>query len=135
MSIYDRRKTFLDFEQVDRRRAPRPAKEPAPVAPAQQEEDWSLHRRSQPAEHLLAMGERWLDTLPIEITPAALVTQFPRIVNLLALQWGDRRRCPAYFDELLTDRRGGRRGFPPQVQQELVALREYWYTRALTLQP
>jgi hypothetical protein len=43
------------------------------------------------------------------------------------MQWNDRIACPAYFDELLVDRRGGRQGFPPAVRRDLLKLRDYWY--------
>jgi hypothetical protein len=49
------------------------------------------------------------------------------------MQWEDRRACPAYFEELLMDRRGGRRGFPAEVRRDLSRLRNYWYSRDTTL--
>jgi len=66
----------------------------------------------------------------VNVAPSALATDFPRILNLMALHWQDRRLCPTYFDELLQDRRGGRRGFAPAVRAEIQALRDYWYVQA-----
>ena len=39
--------------------------------------------------------------------------------------WGDTEGLRAYFDELFIDRRGGRRGFPPDVLNDLRILRYY----------
>jgi len=88
--------------------------------------DWSKYRRARPVEYLLQSSENWMDVLPPEVFPGALATHYPRILNLIALQWNDRLGCPAYFDELLVDRRGGRQGFPAAVKRDLQKLRDYW---------
>ena len=98
-------------------------------------QDWSQIRRARPVEGLLPMSEKWLAGLPPDIRPVALATQFPRIVNLIALQWNDRKRCPEYFDDLSVDRRGGRQGFPADVRRELSTLLDYWYSRDPTAAP
>ena len=53
----------------------------------------------------------WLKTLPRYVRPMALVIQYPRVANCIALTGTDqpRRAC---FIELLVDRRGSRKGFP-----------------------
>ena len=56
-------------------------------------------------------SEEWLDLLPPRAFPGCLATHYPRIVNLIAMLWKDRIGCSAYFDELIIDRRGGRKGF------------------------
>jgi hypothetical protein len=61
----------------------------------------------------------------MEMPPVALLQQFPRIANGLARMWGDKAALRQYLDELLIDRRGGRRGFPPEVHHELMMLREW----------
>ncbi len=71
--------------------------------------------------------------LPHGVLPIALIAHFPRIVNLIAMQWNDTASCPAYFEELFADRRGSRQGFPQDVQRDLSRLRSYWYTRTTTL--
>jgi hypothetical protein len=67
------------------------------------------------------------------VVPIALIAHFPRIVNLIAMQWNDNLSCPAYFEELFADRRGNRQGFPQDVRRDLSRLRNYWYTRSTTL--
>jgi hypothetical protein len=99
-----------------------PSSDP-PAAP----KDWTMRRKAQPAEYLLPAGRRWLDLLPPESFPSALAAHYPRIVNLIALQWDDRSACVRYFRELLFDRRGGRQGFPGPVQRDLRKVCAYWY--------
>lgn len=111
----------------------RPGASPTTDTSAPSQQDWSKHRKAQPAEHLLPFSERWMDLLPPDAFPGALATHYPRIVNLIARQWNDRNGCPAYFDELLVDRRGGRQGFPPAVKRDLLKLRDYWYSGEPTL--
>ena len=89
-------------------------------------QDWSKFRKAQPAERLLPMGERLLDQLPPEVFPSALATHYARIVNLIALQWDDRKGCDAYLKELFIDQRGGRQGFPAPVKRDLGRLWAYW---------
>ena len=89
--------------------------------------DWSKLRKAQPAKILLPIGKKWLEQLPPEVFPSALATTYPRIVNLIALEWNDRRNCSRYFSELLNDQRGGRQGFPAPVRRDLENLRAYWY--------
>ena len=90
-------------------------------------QDWSKHRKAQPAECLLPSSENWLDHLPPDVFPGALATCYPRIVNLIAERWNDRRACAACFVDLLVDRRGGRRGFPAPVKSDLTMLLHHWY--------
>ena len=71
------------------------------------------------------IAERWSAALPTTVRPDALIERFPRIANLLALQWSDANARAAYFDELLVDRRGHRQGFPPPVLDELLRLRNH----------
>jgi hypothetical protein len=73
------------------------------------------------------MCTRWLRSLPEQVRPIALANQYPRIANLLALDWSKPAACRRYFDELLIDhRRGDRRGFPFDVHRELEKLRDYY---------
>ena len=104
MSIYGRRKGLTGYETIQGE----PFMGTAPVdmrPPLDDSRDWSHLRKARPVEVLLPMGERWLRSLPPNVRPQALEAQFPRIVNLIALQWDDRKRCPDYFLELTTDRR------------------------------
>ena len=92
--------------------------------------DWSRLRKAKPAERLLPLSKKWLELLPPDVFPGALATRYPRIVNYIAVQWGDRRWCATYFNELLTDQRGGRQGFPDAVKRDLEKLLDYWCTGA-----
>jgi hypothetical protein len=85
----------------------------------------SALRRAQPLNKPLPSTVRWVASLPAAVQPLALLQQFPRIANRLALAWHDQEATAECFDDLLVDRRGGRQGFPPDVQRELSVLREY----------
>ena len=128
MSIY-RRRGWDDVSDIQPHLAPGKASTPEKAsssAPPAEPQDWSKIRKAKPAERLLPMGERLLDELPLEVFPIGLATQYPRIVNLIALQWHDRDSCDRYFKELLIDQRGGRQGFPGPVKRELAKLWAYW---------
>lgn len=105
--------------------------EPTRPTPAGQAEDWAQiwsHRRNAtPARNLLPVSVKWLLSLPNDIRPLALVAKYPRIGNVLALQWGKPAACRAYFNDLLADRRGNRKGFAADIHRELRALRDYYY--------
>jgi len=85
----------------------------------------SNRRRQQPLNQQLPATAKWVATLPTEVQPLALLQSFPRIANALARLWQDDSALTLYLDELLVDRRGGRRGFPPEIQNELLTLRAY----------
>jgi len=88
--------------------------------------EWLPKRKAMPYEKLLATTVTWCDALPPELHPAVLRARFPRIANGLASGWRDRDATMRSFDELLTDKRGGRQGFPPNVLQELHALKAFY---------
>jgi len=84
------------------------------------------NRRSlQPLNQQLPATAKWAAGVPVEVQPQALLQTFPRIANTLARLWHDNIGLRNYLDELLVDRRGGRRGFPPEIQSELLILRAY----------
>jgi len=95
-------------------------------APRTDTKDWSRSRKARPMDQLLPTSTKWIESLPVEQRPTALIAQFPRIVNLLALEWRKPAACRAYFDELLIDHRGNRKGFPPDVHEDLQKLRVYY---------
>jgi len=102
---------------------PSPAKNPDTADP-----DFVRLRKAKPIDHLLPMSMKWLRSLPEEVRPIALANHYPRIANVLALDWNKPLVCRRYFDELLIDhRRGDRRGFPLDVHRELEMLRDYYY--------
>jgi hypothetical protein len=136
MTIYGRRKGVLDYDALYAPslapNATVPGRSPS-GEPGDVPEDWSPVRKARPADYLLPASERWMEHLPHDVRPLALATRYPRIVNLVARQWSDRGACPAFFEELLIDRRGGRQGFPADVQHDLSKLRNYWYSQDTTL--
>ena len=136
MSIYQSRfeRPFNDDDvtQPVRRVGTR---KPARLPPAAQDSslDWSLLRKAKPVNYMLPMSIEWLKRLPKAVYPMALVTQYPRIANFLALEWTKPAACRAYFDELLVDHRGKRMGFPADVYRDLRTLRDYHYGLHLSL--
>lgn len=88
--------------------------------------EWLARRKANPCEELLTTTARWYASLPMAIQPEALRACFPRIANCLAAGWHDRDNTKRYFDELLTDRRGGRKGFPADVLEELHGLKQFY---------
>jgi len=93
---------------------------------AQDESDWLPKRKALPYDKLLATTESWRAALPLALRPKALCEQFPRIANGLATGWRDSHATMRYFEDLLTDRRAGRKGFPADVVEELHALKAFY---------
>lgn len=90
-------------------------------------DDTMLHRRRQaPAGEPLPITFRWIAKLPRSVQPLALLRQYPRIANMMAGMWPDPPSYRAYLHDLLTDRRGNRKGFSPDIVQELLALRVHY---------
>jgi hypothetical protein len=84
-------------------------------------------RPERPEDHALGMlAIEWLKALPRRHRPEALALHFPRICNRFALLWPDPALTEAYFESLLVDRRGDRRGFPREVLTDLLRLNEYF---------
>ena len=69
-----------------------------------------------------------LEGLPSPTRPNHLPQIFPRVMNEIARLWSKPDQLDRYFDELLFDTRGGRRGFPMSVALELSTLKEYCQT-------
>lgn len=93
--------------------------------PADELVDWSRVRRVRPLDQLLPATSEWARRLPEAIRPVHLVRLYPRVANRLAFAWQDRRATEDVFDDVLIDRRGGRRGFPPDVRADLLQLRAH----------
>jgi hypothetical protein len=72
----------------------------------------------------------WLEALPSDVRPKALALQFPHVVNQVALIWASGSESLRYLRNLMVDQRGGRRGFPMAVADELAKLYE-WREKAL----
>jgi len=88
--------------------------------------DWLSRRKARPYDRVLATTAAWCSLLPPALQPNALCARYPRIANGLAIGWGDRDATMRYFGDLLTDRRGGRKGFPAEVLEELQSLKAYY---------
>ncbi len=85
--------------------------------------DYRAQRKTRPLDELLPATLRWADSLSDSAKPYQLMKTYPRVANRVANAWRDGRAL-SVLDELLVDRRGGRRGFPAFVLAELLALRE-----------
>ena len=99
------------------------------IAAKMVEVDWSSKRKTAPLDVILPSTLLWAGDLPKTVRPIALMRRFPRIANLLAANWKDPTAFRKYMGSLLTDRRGGRKGFPPEIKEELVRLRTAYSLR------
>jgi hypothetical protein len=99
---------------------------PAPAKPTTQV-DWSRVRKPKRREDQVLAGSTyaWLKTLPYAVRPVELCSRYPRVGNRLAACWSDPVQTERLFDELMLDRRGKRKGFPPPVAEELLHLRRF----------
>jgi hypothetical protein len=91
--------------------------------------------RSPPSDSdrsLSALVPRWLESLSPEVMPRYLCTRFPRIANRLALCWADPALTVRLLDDFFLDKRGTRRGFPPEAMSELKRLRQVASRRSNT---
>jgi hypothetical protein len=86
--------------------------------------DPKWNRRAEPLNQPLPATYRWAEAFPDAVQPVALLQRFPRIANLLARTWNDDKRLRSQLEGLLVDQRRGRAGFPPDVYNELLTLRE-----------
>ena len=96
-----------------------------------QPENWEAKRRPpSPYDlNLNAAAAKWLEALPGSVRPVHTSRQFARIINRIARYWDVPAMTEECFDDLLVDKRRGRKGFPPEVLQELRALHAYWQSR------
>jgi hypothetical protein len=92
---------------------------------ANMSKDFEPLRIARPPQVLLPRTNAWLAALPEAVRPTHLPTQFARTANLLASCWSDPQQRANELDNLLMDKRGGRRGFPIEVHRELVTLRDW----------
>jgi hypothetical protein len=54
--------------------------------------------------------------------PQVTMQRYPRVINALVDVWADAQARDLAFENLLNDRRPGRRGFPIDVERELSTL-------------
>lgn len=93
---------------------------------ARNEAEKSKRSKAEPINVALPRTLEWAFDLPREVQPKELLRSFGRVANLLAANWGDAEATAACFAQLLVDTRGCRRGFPPDVVNELLALQTYY---------
>jgi len=60
---------------------------------------------------------------PERVLVRAALEAYPHIIESVSLFWGS-RECDTYLSKLVIDTRGGRRGFPREVMDELLCLTE-----------
>ena len=97
-----------------------------PASDARSGEEATARRKQTPSNDPLPMTFKWIAKLPRSVQPLDLLRQYPRIANMIAGMWQDPQSCRAYLHDLLTDRRGTRKGFPPEIVHELVRLRVHY---------
>ena len=88
---------------------------------------WEARRKPAGAESLRTATLQWILKLPPHVQPRHLQVRYPRIANRMAADWDHVSNCESYLESLLTDKRGGRKGFPLNVAQEIASLRDYYF--------
>ena len=92
-----------------------------------QPENWEAKRKDTPPETLSDATHAWLAELPEAVRPKQLALRYARLANRLCEVWGTRTKCERLLDDLMIDRRGGRKGFPLPVANELATLRDHYF--------
>jgi hypothetical protein len=118
-------KYSLDFEKISIEDA---VKSIDRVSHPESVKDWSSLRAPSRPEGLQDATMQWMAGLPFEMRPRALAREFPRIANKLCELWKRPAQCEPYLKQLIWDNRGGRKGFPGPVAQELTTIAEYYST-------
>ena len=117
----------IDFEPTDFAEA-RQALDELPAGLAEMhnldKQHWDEQRRkSLPSDRALTGAAMdWVIGLEAHLRPRMTCEQFPRVINAIAQSWPDTAYSVQVLDHMINDYRGGRRGFPAAVQQELSAL-------------
>ena len=119
----------FEFEKVSLSDARKVLDETGPAANAAKKtpENWDEKRHDTPAESLGEDAVVWLMELPEAVRPKQLALRYARLANRLCRVWNEPLKCERLLDDLMTDRRGGRKGFPLQVASELATLRDYYF--------
>ena len=90
-------------------------------------EDWRTKRTPTPSEPLSDEANAWIASLPESVRPRQLALRYARLANRLCKAWPHRAQCERLLDELMIDRRGGRKGFPLAIANELATLRDHYF--------
>lgn len=99
--------------------------QPAPKIRIVENDEHKHLRKAAPANMLFPRTKEWIESLPPEVRPKALIQRYARIANMLAASWGNPEYFDKYLESLLIDKRGGRKGFPKDVLAELKVLEFY----------
>jgi hypothetical protein len=86
---------------------------------------WERRSPQKEDDHVMAHTQNWLDALPKGVRPLHLPTEFPRIANALCSLWLQTAELDRYFEEKEFPSRPDRRGFPPLIKEELLAMHLY----------
>lgn len=118
----------IPFEKVSIKEAQLASDGPAASANPSSDLQWADRRSTVEAEPVKISAEviTWLHQLPLAVRPRNLAIAYPRIFNKIALLAPRPLQYEKYLDELLLDRRGTRKGFPPAVASELHALKAHF---------
>ncbi|RJX34109.1 MAG: hypothetical protein C4516_00160 [Oxalobacter sp.] len=124
---------FLTFEKVSIAEAR--AAQHGPEVKAREAVNWTEKRNAAlPSDlALLKETEVWLSALPDHVKPRHLASQFPRVTNKIFGAWRRPEICVKLFDELMTDSRGTRQGFPVTVAKDITNLRVYYTTEVFKM--
>jgi hypothetical protein len=89
--------------------------------------DWSALRAplTDADKVLVSETHLWLRTVPRAFHPRQLCIQYPRAANRLARAWHDPDVVDRLLNDLLSDQRGDRSGFPVRIVDELKLLRQF----------
>jgi len=119
----------LEFEKVSFNDARKALEETGPAAYAvpKKVEDWEAKRSQAEPEPLNDATNTWLSEMPDSVQPRQLALRYARLANRLCKVWTDPVKCERLLDDLMMDRRGGRKGFPLQVANELATLRDHYF--------
>jgi hypothetical protein len=100
-------------------------------SPAAAQPDFSkIRHQSDTSDIQLSVeGQALLASMDEAVRPSQLAAAFPRIINRMAGLWRSPRQMDRYFDDLLTDTRGNRQGFPLGILMELTTLKEHYQTK------
>lgn len=119
----------LEFEKVSLTDARKALDETGPAAYAvrRPSENWEEKRTATPTEALSDEANAWLAELPESVRPRQLALRYGRLANRIAQLWNDSVKCERFLSDLMTDRRGGRKGFPLAIASELATLHDHYF--------
>src|SRR5882672_6234941 len=106
-----------------------------PVTAAQIDPSKRRHPPEKDDLELNPEAHAWLASIDESTRPKQLAVLFPRIVNRMAKLWRTPLQMDRCFEELLTDTRGTRQGFPLGILMELSTLKDYYQSRVFPVRP